>query len=324
MRVQAYAAQWLAKQGRLNDAKTMMATSHANGDMDDALVNWEFEETVAALEAEELQKNTSYLDFFRTKPNRRRLLVMITCGAGTNMNGVGIVSWFLAPVLRSVGITQPIKLLTLQLGLSIWNMIVSQIVSLHADKVGRRPLFLSSEVGMVCAFAMVAGLSAAFEAGKESNYGIAAVPFLYIYYGVYNLAWVPLPYAYASEVLPYTLRAKGMALFVLAQNFGNAFNQFANPVALAAITWRYYLVYIGVNTCYFFLIYFCYPETSKLSIEEAGMLFDYGGVKDGRKKALEAMHALREERDAAMRPGNEKEGAEMEDVAGEPQYTSKM
>ena len=32
------------------------------------------------------------LDFTRTKANTKRLLIVVTCGAGTNMNGVGIVS----------------------------------------------------------------------------------------------------------------------------------------------------------------------------------------------------------------------------------------
>jgi len=296
----------------------VMAKSHANGDMDDALVHWEFEETVATIEAEAGQKTTSYLDFFRTKPNRRRLIVLVSCGAGTNMNGVGIVSWFLAPVLRTVGITQPVRLLTIQLGLSIWNLIISQIVSINADKVGRRPLFLASEVGMIAAFSIVAGLTAAFEHGKGSSYGVAAVPFLYIFYGLYNLAWVPLPYAYASEVLPYNLRAKGMALFVLSQNFGNAFNQFANPLALAAITWRYYLVYIAFDAAYFVLIWFCYPETAKLSMEEAALIFDFGGVKDGREKVMEAMHALRQEREGNLQQKKDedsKETVEMDEFA---------
>jgi MFS family permease len=235
------------------------------------------------------------------------------------MNGVGIVSWFLTPVLRSVGITQPVRQLSLQLGLSIWNLLVSYTVALHVDQVGRRPLFLSSQVGMVIMFAIVCALSAAFQMGKGSNYGVAAVPFLYLYYGVYNLAWVPLPYAYASEVLPYNLRAKGMALFILAQNFGNAFNQFANPVALAAITWRYYLVYIGVDTLYFFLIYFCYPETSKMAVEEAALIFDYGGVKDGREKAIAAMQNLREARERAN-----KEEQKIDDGHGKGGAVSEM
>jgi MFS family permease len=128
-----------------------------------------------------------------------------------------------------------------------------------------------------------------------------------------------LPYAYASEVLPYNLRAKGMALFILAQNFGNAFNQFANPVALAAITWRYYLVYIGVDTLYFFLIYFCYPETSKMAVEEAALIFDYGGVKDGREKAIAAMQNLREARERAN-----KEEQKIDDGHGKGGAVSEM
>lgn len=154
------------------------------------------------------------------------------------MNGVGIVSWFLTPVLRTVGIVEPVRQLALQLGLSIWNLLVSYTVALNADKVGRRPLFLTSEVGMIIAFAIVAGLTAAFEAGKGTQYGLAAVPFLYLYYGVYNLAWVPLPYSYASELLPYTLRAKGMAIFILSQNFGNVINQVStHPTFAATDSW---------------------------------------------------------------------------------------
>lgn len=108
----------------------------------------------------------------------------------------------------------------------MWNLIISYTVALNADRVGRRPLFMASEVGMVGAFAVVAALTAQFQMGRGSAYGVAAVPFLYVYYALYNLAWVPLPYSYASEILPFNLRAKGMALFVLAQNFGNCINQF--------------------------------------------------------------------------------------------------
>jgi hypothetical protein len=40
------------------------------------------------------------------------------------------------------------------------------------------------------------------------------------------------------EILPFSIRTKGMALFTSFATFGNAFNQFVNPVALAAIQWR--------------------------------------------------------------------------------------
>lgn len=99
---------------------------------------------------------------------------------------------------------------------------------------------MSSEVGMCAAFAIVAALTSQFQQGKGASYGVAAVPFLYVYYGLYNLAWVPLPYSYASEILPFNLRAKGMALFVLAQNFGNCINQFGEPFLILHLvsSWR--------------------------------------------------------------------------------------
>ena len=58
------------------------------------------------------------------------------------------------------------------------------------------------------------------------------------YYGFYDMGFVPLPYGYTTEILPYHMRTKGLAIFVAAQNAGNAFNQFVNPVALKALSWK--------------------------------------------------------------------------------------
>jgi hypothetical protein len=64
---------------------------------------------------------------------------------------------------------------------------------------------------------------------------------------------------------------------------GNAFNQFANPIALAAITWN-----IGIDIIVLALIYFFFPETKNLTIEEVSLVFDYG-LKGDRKRAAEDM-----------------------------------
>jgi hypothetical protein len=43
---------------------------------------------------------------------------------------------------------------------------------------------------------------------------------------------------YATEILPFSLRTKGMALFTAVGTGANAFNQFVNASALSAIGWR--------------------------------------------------------------------------------------
>ncbi|KAH2485573.1 hypothetical protein KXV28_001257 [Aspergillus fumigatus] len=74
-----------------------------------------------------------------------------------------------------------------------------------------------------------------------------------------------------------------MALFTSTATMGNAFNQFVNPIALKAISWRYYAVYIAILLFYFCFIFFMFPETKRLSAEDAARVFDYnrkGAVLD--------------------------------------------
>lgn len=67
---------------------------------------------------------------------------------------------------------------------------------------------------------------------------------------------------------------------------------YAVPIlpALAVITWKYYAVYIAIDIFYVLLIYFYFPETKGLSIEEVSLVFDYG-TKEGRNRAAAALDA---------------------------------
>lgn len=78
--------------GHEDQALRTLAKSHANGKMDDPLVQHEMEEIKAALAAEQANKQTSYLDFFRTAANRRRLFVVCVIAIGTNIVGNSVIS----------------------------------------------------------------------------------------------------------------------------------------------------------------------------------------------------------------------------------------
>jgi hypothetical protein len=47
-----------------------------------------------------------------------------------------------------------------------------------------------------------------------------------------------------------------------------------NPIALAAIGWRYYFVFVAILICYAVISYFFYPETKGYSLEHMAILFD--------------------------------------------------
>jgi MFS family permease len=230
--------QWLYKQGRNEEARRVLAKYHANGNLDDPLVALEFQEISMALHCEATSHQVNYLDFTRTSGNRRRLVVLVALAFSLNWLGNGIITYYLAPVLRSVGITSPIQITLINAGLAVWNLILAVTASVNVDKWGRRPLFLISLVGMMCVYAILTGLSAGFVSTRNAQMGIAVIPFLFLFFGFYDIAYTPLPIAYTVEILPYNLRTKGVALFTSSATLGNSFNQFVNPVALNAIGWK--------------------------------------------------------------------------------------
>lgn len=52
------------------------------------------------------------------------------------------------------------------------------------------------------------------------------------------------------------------------------FASYANPVAMEAIGWKYYIVYCCVIFVELWIIYFLFPETRGRTLEEVAEIFD--------------------------------------------------
>ena len=74
-------------------------------------------------------------------------------------------------------------------------MIISTLAALYVDHIGRRPLWLASTGGMLITFAVTMGLSGEYAKNSHKAVGAAAIPFLFLFYGSYDLAWTPLAYS---------------------------------------------------------------------------------------------------------------------------------
>lgn len=100
--------------------------------------------------------------FFKTPGNRRRLVVIVAVGCGTQLVGNGLVAYYLAPILKLIGITQPGQQAGINGGLAIFNLIVAVTAAQFVERLGRRPLWLAGNIGMLCAFIAITGLSVGF------------------------------------------------------------------------------------------------------------------------------------------------------------------
>ncbi|TEA16386.1 Lactose permease [Colletotrichum sidae] len=266
---------WLVSVDRADEARRNLARSHCGGDIDHPLVTFEMAEIEEALRAEkEASESTSWSDLWSTPGNRRRLWISVSLGIFAQWSGNGVVSYYLARILQSVGITSVTDQTLISGCLQIWNLIWSVAAAVCVDRVGRRALFMASGIIMLASYIVVTGLSGSFEATKHSPTGLAVVPFLFIYFLGYDIALTPLVVSYPVEIWTYQLRARGLAVCQMVSLGAIFFNTFINPIALDAIQWKYYFVFVIILVAMLVSVWFTYPETRGRTLESIAWLFD--------------------------------------------------
>lgn len=177
-------------------------------------------------------------------------------------------------ILDTIGITS-VKEQTLINGfLQLWNLIMSVVGACLVDRAGRRALFLTSTIIMLISYILITALSGVFTQTGTAAVGTAVIPFLFIYYAGYDIAFTPLLLAYPAEIWTFSLRAKGVAISQIATYGALLFNQLINPIAFQAISWKYYFVFLVILFIVLVTIYTTYPETHGYSLEEIAVIFD--------------------------------------------------
>lgn len=169
-------------------ARNILENYHAGGDPSSALVEYEMIEITTAIQLESKLNKASYLELLKTPGNRRRLLISVSLGIFSQWCGNGVVSYYLAIVLRTIGITSVTHQTLIAGLLQVWNLLFAVAAALSVDRVGRRPLFLTSASVMLVAYILVTALSGSFAESGSASTGVAVIPFLFIFFAGYDIA----------------------------------------------------------------------------------------------------------------------------------------
>jgi hypothetical protein len=73
------------------------------------------------------------------------------------------------------------------------------------------------------------------------------------------------------------------------------FNTFVNPIALEAIDWKYYFVFLAVLISMVVSVWFWYPETRGLTLENVAWIFDGEAADVGVVIAKDVLEGAKEE-----------------------------
>ncbi|KAH9930183.1 hexose transporter [Amylocystis lapponica] len=260
---------WLVSKGKDAEALRTLAYYHADGNANDPLVQYEFEEIKAAIELDrQVEKEVGWSTLLK------RTLLIVAIAWFSQWSGNGLVSYYLNEVFDTIGITNETIQLLITGILAIWNLTWAVGVSFFVDRAGRRVLFLSSCAGMLLFFVLQTICSATFVNYGSPTAAHAVIAFIFLYYAAYDIAFTPLIVTYTIEILPFSLRAKGFNVFNFVVSLALIFNQYVNPIALKALSWRYYIVYCCWIAFELVFCYFMVVETKNLTLEETAALFD--------------------------------------------------
>lgn len=270
---------YLMAKDKHDQALEILAKYHANGDVNNPTVQFEYREIKETIKMEmEAKNNSSYLDFFRTKGNRYRFWVLVSLGVFSQWSGNAIISNYVSHLYDQAGVIDSTSKLGLSGGQTIMSLIVSVTTALGVDRLGRRPLFLTSTGGMFFVFIFWTLCSGLYSEHGAPGSNYAMIFFIWLFGLTYAIAWSGLLVGYAIEILPYKLRAKGLMILNISIQAALTLNVYANPVAFDAFgnrgSWKLYLIY----TCWIFLefcfVYFMYVETKGPTLEELAKIID--------------------------------------------------
>ncbi|KIK54176.1 hypothetical protein GYMLUDRAFT_48970 [Collybiopsis luxurians FD-317 M1] len=270
---------WLVYKGKEEQALKVLAHYHADGNRDDPLVQYEFNEIKNAIEYDrEIAANVGWKSFIATPGNLKRLRIIVAIAFFSQWSGNGLASYYLNKILDDINIKDATTQLLINGILAIWNLFCALIASSLVEKLGRRFMFLCSSIGMLVWFTSQTIAFAQFQINGQPAAAHSVIAFIFLFYAFYDIAYTPLIVMYTVEILPYPLRAKGFTIFNFTISLALIFNQYVNPIALGHITWKYYIVYCCWIAFECVFVYLYVVETKGLTLEETAAIFDGEGA----------------------------------------------
>lgn len=257
---------WLLDNDYDEEGMVAIANLHGGGDVYNPLARQEFRDIKETVLIHRMEGERSYSDMWRKY--KRRVLIACSSQAFAQLNGINVISYYAPLVFEQAGwVGRDAILMT---GINGLIYVAATIPPWYlADRWGRRIILLSGAAIMGVSLVMISY----FMYLQLSYTPTMVVIFVVLFNAFHGYSWGPIPWLYPAEILPLSVRAKGASL-ATASNW--AFNWLVGqvtPVLQEQIGWRLYLIHAFSCLCSFVVVYFVYPETAGVQLEDMDSLF---------------------------------------------------
>ncbi|PKS11002.1 hypothetical protein jhhlp_002761 [Lomentospora prolificans] len=268
---------WLFAQGREQEAMDVLCRVY-DLEPTDKYIMEERNAILAAIEMEsQSTKNKSFWSIFKNDEVKTGYRVLLAWGIQfmNQAGGINLVVYYIPSVLvQNVGMTPHLAQI---LGgcINMMFMFGSIIPTFFLDRMGRRKTMMWGCSGLSICMLLVSALLSQAESNdaRGKSFGSAAVAFFFIYMFVFGGSVNCVPWVYVPEVLPLEARTRGTAIGVSSNWLWNFTVVMITPVIINRLQWKAYFVFMATNAVFVPLIYFFYPETSNVRLEDVDSFF---------------------------------------------------
>ncbi|KAF4211000.1 hypothetical protein CNMCM8980_002916 [Aspergillus fumigatiaffinis] len=267
---------WLAAHDRQDQALQVLRRLYT-GNMHESDITALHEDILRTVALEKAVGAGSWKDLLRNDEiqSQRRFLIACAIQIFQQLGGINAIIYYSATLFeKSVGFSKHMSALMSGF-LQTWFFVASFIPWFLIDRVGRRPLLLS----MISLMAAVMAVQSALIYQVQNNTsiahtsGIAAAAMLFVFQGAFTIGFQATVWVYPSEILPLRLRQRGSSISTASNWICNYLVVQITPPAISNIGWKTYIIFAVLNTLWVPIIYFFFPETKGLQLEEVDRLF---------------------------------------------------
>jgi sugar porter (SP) family MFS transporter len=242
---------WLVTQSNLDEALQVLRLTGVPKPKE------ELDEIVASVH---LERSASADSLFSRK-YRKPVILAITVGMFTQLSGINAVLYYLNDIFALAGATKISGDLQ-AVAVGATNLVATLLAMSVIDKFGRKKLLLVGTVGLTVCLTFISVL---FLTHRHLSW---LVWLLMLYIAFFAISQGAVVWVYISEVFPNRVRAKGQSLGSSSHWVTNAVISLIFPMMAKSSGAYPFIFFAAMMAVDFFLVFFYYPETTGISLEQ--------------------------------------------------------
>ncbi|KAK6946214.1 Major facilitator, sugar transporter-like [Dillenia turbinata] len=191
-------------------------------------------------------------------------------------SGIDAVVLYSPKIFKKVGIKSDDQILLANIAVGFVKTLFILVATFLLDRIGRRPLLLTSVGGMIASLATLGfALTVIQHSDTKLMWAIGLCICMVLgYVAAFSIGMGPITWVYSSEIFPLKLRAQGTSLGVVTNRVisGTVSMTFLSLYKATTIGGAFFS-FAGIATVAWIFIYFLLPETQGKTLEEMEALF---------------------------------------------------